>query len=161
MGIRFPFRAELFVNPMRDDPVFAQQGRRPLLFLAEVKLSTCGLNASWRDRRCQNMQRALRALGFFESDVRVNEAASALYAEGRYDAADWTGSSPSATSTTRNWRDACPRCCSGDGRTCSGSSTTASASIHNKRHIIPNGQTMVRRFGAIAWSVRGKTSSPG
>ena len=84
IGVRFPYRAELFANPMTDHPVFRQIGDRPFLFIAEVKGRTCRLNGPWTSPDRQNIQRVLRAVGAIPLP-EVNAAADALYQTNKYD----------------------------------------------------------------------------
>jgi hypothetical protein len=83
LGLRFPYRAENLIQPMRDDRLFTEGHDRPLVAIAEIKAGVCDLNGPWKDRDRNNMLRVMRAIGAFPSseDERV---AAALYDVGTY-----------------------------------------------------------------------------
>ena len=87
LGVRFPYREELFHNPtpMRDDGVFTrlQLREKTHIVLAEVKTGLCSLNGPWTNREGKNMQRVLRAVGMLPPQ-EVETAAAALYECGIY-----------------------------------------------------------------------------
>jgi len=83
LGVRFPYRAENLVRPMRDDDIFIRKRDKSYLVIAEVKSSSCALNGPWTKPERQNMLRVLRSVGAFprpESEL----VAQALYTEGHY-----------------------------------------------------------------------------
>jgi hypothetical protein len=84
LAVRFPYREELLINPMKDDPIFLSNGSRMKVILAEVKTNTCNLNGPWTNPERQNMQRVLKAAGVFPREV-LDEAAQALYSYGLYE----------------------------------------------------------------------------
>ena len=80
MAVRFPFRAENLVRPMRDDRPFVGI-RQPYVAFTEVKAGRCSLNGPWTNPERQNMLRVLAALGAFTR--KENEwIASELYGQG-------------------------------------------------------------------------------
>ena len=58
LGVRFPFRSELFENPMQDDEIFLNDKCIPLIFIAEVKSKTCRFNETLTSPEKGNIQRA-------------------------------------------------------------------------------------------------------
>lgn len=88
LGVRFPYRAELFSElprspPMQDDEPFRRLPEKTFIILAEVKAGMCSLNGPWTDPNRQNMQRVLRAVGAFP-EPEVEPVAFSLYARGCY-----------------------------------------------------------------------------
>jgi len=87
LGVRFPYRSELFPNPMQDAPVFASSkekyGEKAFVALAEVKAGLCRLNGAWTEPDKQNMHRVLCALGVVPIQ-EVDTVATAIYEEGCY-----------------------------------------------------------------------------
>jgi hypothetical protein len=81
LGYRFPYRAELFDNPMADDSLFTKGIKKPYFVIAEVKQQTCNLNGPWTEKESQNMHRVLRAVGIFPEN-EVDIVAESLYKEG-------------------------------------------------------------------------------
>lgn len=89
LGVRFPYRSELLINPMKDYSVFYEfAGDRPSIFIAEVKSGSCQLNGPWTKPDRENMQRALKAIGALP-ETEVEEAADALYTTRKYDSASY------------------------------------------------------------------------
>jgi len=84
LGVRFPHRCELLVDPMEDDPEIVLDETRPVIVIAEVKGSGCELNGPWTRRNDENIQRVIRAVGAF-STVAVDGVSAALYERGRYE----------------------------------------------------------------------------
>ena len=82
VGVRFPHRAELLVNPMQDDRAFCEFNR-PYIIIAEVKRRECNLNGPWVNQDSCNMQRVLRAIGALPQD-KIDEAADSIYEKGFY-----------------------------------------------------------------------------
>ena len=83
LGVRFPYRAENLIRPMKDDAHFAKIRDKTFIAIAEVKSERCALNGSWTNPERQNMHRVLRAIGAFpetESDL----VAQSLYDKGHY-----------------------------------------------------------------------------
>lgn len=58
MAVRFPFRCENLVRPMKDDVPFARH-RKPFIVFAEVKARLCKLNGPWTKPERNNMERVL------------------------------------------------------------------------------------------------------
>lgn len=85
LGIRFPHRAELLVNPMVDDELFTAVGNKTFVAIAEVKKTLIELNPTWRDPDKENIQRFLRAAGAFEVG-RVDDIAAEIYRTGIFTA---------------------------------------------------------------------------
>lgn len=83
LGVRFPYRAELKLNPMVDDDPFVQFKDRPYIIIAEVKKSTCRLNGPWTEPEKENLQRVVRALGAFPED-QAEPVAKAIYTSGAF-----------------------------------------------------------------------------
>jgi hypothetical protein len=82
LGVRFPFRAELFPNTMKDhDPILSEG--KPLLIIAEVKCGRCALNGPWTRAEKENVERVLRAVGAFDHDS-VIAVAHDLYRTGAH-----------------------------------------------------------------------------
>lgn len=82
IGIRFPYRAELFRDPMRDDGVFAAIDK-PFIVVAEIKRGRCEINRTYRNPNEQNVQRLLRAVGVFHLN-QIDEIAKSIYETGGY-----------------------------------------------------------------------------
>jgi hypothetical protein len=87
LGVRFPYREELYQNPMTDHSIFTEISQeKPLIFIAEVKSATCRLNGPWTDSKRKNIQRVLKAIGAIPS-TEVETAANIIYKTNRYDSA--------------------------------------------------------------------------
>jgi hypothetical protein len=84
LGVRFPYRAELWPHPMVDDIRFSAIADRPYIILAEVKRMECQLNGPWTAQERENIQRVLRAVGRFR-EKQTQTVANALYKTGVYD----------------------------------------------------------------------------
>jgi hypothetical protein len=83
LGVRFPYRAENLLNPMKDDEAFSRLGEKTLVVFVEVKAGAMQLNGPWTQEEKDNMSRVLRAVGPLppaESDL----ASRALYSSGGY-----------------------------------------------------------------------------
>lgn len=83
LGVRFPYRSELWPNPMRDDDIFHRVREKTYVVLAEVKAGVCSLNGPWTNPSRQNMQRVLRAVGVLPTQ-EIDLASKALYERGFY-----------------------------------------------------------------------------
>jgi hypothetical protein len=83
VAVRFPHRAELLTNPMRDDGMFTPEHKRIRIVFAEVKTGQCNLNGPWTNRPDQNMQLVLKAIGPFPEDM-TNVASNSLYTSGAF-----------------------------------------------------------------------------
>lgn len=83
IAVRFPYRAELLLNPMADDPLIASDRNRIRIILAEVKTSLCNLNGPWTEPSRKNMHRVVRAVGSFHRDI-ADAVAQSLYESGTY-----------------------------------------------------------------------------
>jgi hypothetical protein len=83
IAVRFPFRAENLLRPMKDDPDIARDGLRTRIIFAEVKTSVCSLNGPWTNKDRRNMQRLLSAVGVFPKDM-IESVAQSLYERGFY-----------------------------------------------------------------------------
>lgn len=81
LGIRFPYRAELYTDTMQDDELFTKVEDKPFIIIAEVKTSMCELNGPWTEPGRKNMQRVLRAIGLFPVEL-VETAANSIYETG-------------------------------------------------------------------------------
>jgi hypothetical protein len=81
LGIRFPYRAELSPNPMRDESLFATVKDKPYIVIAEVKKGRCKLNGPWTDPKLENLQRVLKAIGALP-DSEIEPAAKDIYTKG-------------------------------------------------------------------------------
>jgi hypothetical protein len=81
LGVRFPYRAELFSRPMKDDDVFTRIADRPYFIIAEVKKTLCDLNGPWTKPEKRNMYKLLRAIGAFRQRT-MNKVAESLYDNG-------------------------------------------------------------------------------
>ena len=82
IGIRFPYRAELLRDPMRDDDVFTAI-EKPFIALAEIKRGHCEINRTYLNPAEQNVQRLLRAVGVFHLNL-LDEVAESIYETGGY-----------------------------------------------------------------------------
>lgn len=82
-GVRFRDRAELLLNPMKDDPRWTPSKTYVSVVIAEVKRAECELNGPWTKPAHQNMHRVLRAIGAFP-EAKVDAAAKALYENGLF-----------------------------------------------------------------------------
>lgn len=83
LGVRFPYRAENLINPMRDDHHFTKIQNKSLVVIAEVKSGRCALNGPWTKPERRNMQRVLRAVGAFP-EHECELVAESLYNKGQY-----------------------------------------------------------------------------
>jgi hypothetical protein len=83
LGVRFPYRAELFERPMPDYREFTKITSRPYIAIAEVKRGLCNLNGPWTSPERRNIQRVLRAVGALPLED-VDIAAERLYEQGCY-----------------------------------------------------------------------------
>jgi hypothetical protein len=88
LGVRFPYRAELLLNPMTDDTPFTDTTDRPYIIIAEVKRRECALNGPWTRRGDQNMHRVLAAIGAFPKEA-VEAVADSLYRAGAFIGEDY------------------------------------------------------------------------
>lgn len=84
LGVRFPFRAELFERPMPDYQEFTKVTRHPYIAIAEVKRGLCDLNGPWTSPEQRNIQRVLRAVGAIPLED-VDLVAQKLYEQGCYE----------------------------------------------------------------------------
>jgi len=84
LGVRFPYRAELLINPMRDDNLFLQIQDKPYVVIAEVKKGDCKLNGPWTRSQDKNFLRVLRAIGIVPEKT-VPKVAEALYNSGYWE----------------------------------------------------------------------------
>jgi len=80
IGVRFPHRAELLNNSMKDDKPFCEIDK-PYIIIAEVKKRECNLNGPWVLPERQNMQRVLRAIGAIPYD-EIDQASESIYKTG-------------------------------------------------------------------------------
>jgi|LSQX01.3.fsa_nt_gb hypothetical protein len=83
LGVRFPYRAELLENTMKDDELFTKM-TKPFFIIAEVKKDRCRLNEPWKKPSKKNMQRILVALGAF-CHCKIDDIAHQLYEDGFYE----------------------------------------------------------------------------
>lgn len=83
LGVRFPFRAELFERPMPDYKEFTKITSRPYIAIAEVKRGLCNLNGPWTSRERRNIQRVLHAIGILPLED-VDFVAERVYEKGWY-----------------------------------------------------------------------------
>jgi len=83
LGVRFPYRAELFSKPMKDDAVFTRIADRPYFIVAEVKKTLCDLNGPWTKPEKTNMHKLLRAIGVCRERT-VDKVAASLYDKGYF-----------------------------------------------------------------------------
>lgn len=81
LGVRFPYRAELFDNTMIDFCEFTKITSCPYIVIAEVKLGKCDLNGPWMSPEKKNFQRVLRAIGIISSE-NIDSVAQDLYTQG-------------------------------------------------------------------------------
>lgn len=86
LGVRFPYRAELFLSskPMRDDDIFRKPRDKTHLVFAEIKVGLCNLNGPWTKPEDANMQRVLRSVGILPRH-EIDLASTALYETGVYE----------------------------------------------------------------------------
>lgn len=83
LGVRFPYRAELFNRPMVDDNEFRRISSKPYVVIAEVKKGRCALNGPWTIRERRNIDRVLRAIGIIPIE-HIEAVAESLYSNGYY-----------------------------------------------------------------------------
>lgn len=83
LGVRFPYRAELFERPMPDYREFTKVTSRPYIAIAEVTRGHCKLNGPWTSPEKRNIQRVLRAIGVLPLED-VDFVAEKLYEQGCY-----------------------------------------------------------------------------
>ena len=83
LGIRFPHRSELFLNPMTDEKMFIQVADVPFIVIVEVKKGRCSLNGAWINPDLKNIQRVLRAVGAIPRDD-IESVSSRVYDQGYY-----------------------------------------------------------------------------
>ncbi len=83
LGVRFPFRAELFERPMPDYEEFTKVTSCPYISIAEVKRGLCNLNGPWTSPERRNIQRVLQAIGAIPLED-VDLVAKDLYEHGCY-----------------------------------------------------------------------------
>jgi len=84
LGCRFPYRRELFDDPMVDFELFTRIRDKVLVVIAEVKRGTCRLNGPWTQSERENMQRVLLAVGAFHEN-EVDSIAHYLYRDGCFE----------------------------------------------------------------------------
>ena len=80
LGVRFPYRKELVVDPLEDAEIFVSGV--PQVVLAEIKTGRCALNGPWTKPARQNMENALMAVGAVPS-AEVETVARDLYSTGQ------------------------------------------------------------------------------
>jgi hypothetical protein len=83
LGVRFPYRSELLINPMKDDPAIILDKKKPVIVIAEVKTNLCNLNGPWTNPDQQNMHRVILAIGTHKQ-AEVDAVAQGLYEHGYY-----------------------------------------------------------------------------
>jgi hypothetical protein len=104
LGVRFPYRQELVVDPLQDADIFRSD--TPQIVLAEIKTGRCALNGPWTTPVRQNMENALMAVGAIPQ-VDVEAVAHDLYSTGESRARElWfrlvcVGAEPDADIATR------------------------------------------------------------
>jgi len=81
LGVRFPYRAELFERPMTDYKEFTKITGRPYIAIAEVKRGLCNLNGPWTTRERRNVDRVLRAIGAIPVED-IDSVAANIYSDG-------------------------------------------------------------------------------
>lgn len=84
LGVRFPFRAELLMNSMDDDPILTCLTSKPFIVIAEVKRGFCRLNGPWTRAKDENMERVVRSIGLVPIQ-EVDNIASSLYENGAWE----------------------------------------------------------------------------
>jgi hypothetical protein len=88
LGVRFPYRTELYPTPLTDHISLTAAPLTPWLVIGEVKTRTCNLNGPWTDREGGNMQRVLSATGVFPTSS-IEQISDALYTSGCGEHGDW------------------------------------------------------------------------
>jgi len=83
LGVRFPYRVELFERTMPDYRAFTKITSRLYIAIAEVKRGLCNLNGPLTSPERRNIQRVLRAIGIFPLE-NVDFVAEKLYEQGYY-----------------------------------------------------------------------------
>lgn len=83
LGVRFPYRAENSKKPMIDDTPFTEVKDKPFIAITEVKKDVCSLNGPWTNKKAENMQSLLYALGVL-AEAEIDTAAQSLYKQGVY-----------------------------------------------------------------------------
>jgi hypothetical protein len=88
LGVRFPFRKENLSRPMEDDiKRLAVPDSQIYILVVEVKSVECSLNGPRTRHEKKNMQKVLAAVGAL-AEARLDEVASALYSNGRFQSDD-------------------------------------------------------------------------
>ena len=86
LGVRFPYRAELPTNPMKDNEIFTKIESKPYIVLAEVTRPTCKINESWEKPKKEIYHSILKAIGAFQQDDLIKKVTDGLYGDGVYEA---------------------------------------------------------------------------
>ncbi len=70
LAVRFPYSSEKIGDRwMTDDPLVVGSDKKILFIIVETKAELCRINGAWSDSDRQNMQRAIRRLGFAEESM--------------------------------------------------------------------------------------------
>jgi len=88
LGVRFPYRTELFGRSMIDHKEFTKITSRPFVVIAEVKKGLCNLNGPWTSRERKNVDRVLRAVGIVPIED-IEQVADCLHSDGVYKSANY------------------------------------------------------------------------
>ena len=81
LGVRFPYRAELFGRTMTDHREFTKITTRPYIAIVEVKRGLCDLNGPWTTIERRIVDRILRAVGVLPIED-VQTVAESIYSDG-------------------------------------------------------------------------------
>jgi hypothetical protein len=81
LGVRFPYRAELFEDPMADYAEFKRITKRPYVAIVEVKRGMCDLNGPWTDPDKFIFNRLLHAVGIVPFE-EINNVSDHLLSDG-------------------------------------------------------------------------------
>ena len=83
LGVRFPHRAELLHDSMKDADVFTSIADKPFVAFVEIKRGRCEINRTLLNPKEMNIQRSLRAVGVFPVE-HVDEIANEIYKSGYF-----------------------------------------------------------------------------
>jgi hypothetical protein len=84
IGVRFPYRAELLDDPMKDDRTFTDITDKPFVAIVEIKSGgKCRINYNLSDPGKLNIERSLQAIGTFPLE-NVKEVTDKIHETGGY-----------------------------------------------------------------------------
>ena len=84
LGVRFPYSSETLMGQSMEDDAWIRECAKILFIITEVKVPGCNVNGPWSRQEDENMQRAIRRLGF-AADNLVDEIAQTMYKNLRWE----------------------------------------------------------------------------